>query len=88
MRIDLLGKGVKVTQIAPGAAETEFSEVRFHGDKERAKQAYEGYRPMSAQDIAGLVKMVTELPEHLCINDLVVTSLAQANSFYIHRNSN
>ncbi|MDA0974096.1 MAG: SDR family NAD(P)-dependent oxidoreductase [Bacteroidetes bacterium] len=88
MRIDLLGKGVKVTQIAPGAAETEFSEVRFHGDKERAKQAYEGYRPMSALDIAGLVKMVTELPEHLCINDLVVTSLAQANSFYIHRNSN
>jgi NADP-dependent 3-hydroxy acid dehydrogenase YdfG len=85
MRIDLLGTGIKVTQIAPGAAETEFSEVRFHGDKEKAKKVYDGYQPMSAEDIAGLVYYVTTLPPHLCINDLVVTSLAQANSFYIYR---
>jgi 3-hydroxy acid dehydrogenase/malonic semialdehyde reductase len=85
MRIDLLGKGIKVTQISPGAAETEFSLVRFHGDSEHAKKIYDGYRPMAPQDIAGLVLMATELPEHLCINDLVVTSLDQANSFYINK---
>jgi NADP-dependent 3-hydroxy acid dehydrogenase YdfG len=85
MRIDLLGKGIKVTQIAPGAAETEFSEVRFHGDRKRAKAAYNGYQPMVADDIAQLVHFATTLPPHLCINDLVVTSLAQANSFYIDR---
>jgi NADP-dependent 3-hydroxy acid dehydrogenase YdfG len=82
LRIDLLGTGIKVTQIAPGAAETEFSLVRFHGDKEEAKKIYEGYQPMHAEDIAGLVLMAVQLPPHLCINDLVVTSLAQANSFY------
>ena len=85
MRIDLLNKGIKVTQIAPGAAETEFSEVRFHGDKEKAKSIYDGYKPMEAEDIANLVYYTTTLPEHLCINDLVVTSLSQANSFYINR---
>lgn len=85
MRIDLLEHGIKVTQIAPGAAETEFSVVRFDGDKVRAKNAYNGYQPMSAEDIALLTIMATELPSNLCINDLVVTSLAQANSFYIDR---
>ena len=85
MRIDLLGKGIKVTQISPGAAETEFSLVRFHGDEEHAKKIYEGYQPMAAKDIASLVLMATELPAHLCINDLVVTSLDQANSFYTHK---
>lgn len=86
MRIDLLGKGIKVTQIAPGAAETEFSIVRNHGDEKKAKKVYEGYKPMSGEDVAGLVLMATELPGHLCINDLVVTSLDQANSFYLDRN--
>jgi hypothetical protein len=87
MRIDLLKHGIKVTQIAPGAAETEFSMVRFHGDREKAKKVYDGYQPMSADDIAELVYYSTTLPAHLCINDLVVTSLAQANSYLIHRES-
>jgi NADP-dependent 3-hydroxy acid dehydrogenase YdfG len=85
LRIDLLEHGIKVTQICPGAAETEFSEVRFHGDKEKAKNVYKGYQPMSAEDIAELIYYSATLPAHLCINDLVVTSLAQANSFYINR---
>lgn len=85
MRIDLLKEGIKVTQIAPGAADTEFSTVRFHGDKERADNAYNGYQPMVAEDIAELIYYATNLPKHLCINDLVVTSLAQANSYLIHR---
>ncbi len=87
MRIDLLQHGIKVTQICPGAAETEFSEVRFHGDKEKAKNAYKGYQPMTAEDIASLIYFAATLPPHLCINDLVVTSLAQANSFYFNKNS-
>lgn len=85
LRIDLLEHGIKVTQICPGAAETEFSEVRFHGDKEKAKNVYKGYQPMSANDIAELIYYSATLPAHLCINDLVVTCLAQANSFYINR---
>lgn len=86
MRIDLLEYGIKVTQICPGAAETEFSEVRFHQDKTKAKAAYNGYKPMTAEDVASIIYYVTTLPSNLCINDLVVTSLAQANSFYINRN--
>ena len=86
MRIDLLEYGIKVSQVCPGAAETEFSEVRFHQDKEKAKAAYNGYTPMTAEDVAGIIYYVATLPPNLCINDLVVTSLAQANSFYINRN--
>lgn len=85
MRIELLEHQIKVTQINPGAAETEFSEVRFHGDKEKAKKVYEGYQPMTAKDIASIIFYTTTLPDNLCINDLIVTSLAQANSFYIDR---
>jgi 3-hydroxy acid dehydrogenase/malonic semialdehyde reductase len=85
MRIDLLGTGIKVTQIAPGAAETEFSIVRFHGDEAKAKAAYKGYEPMNASDIAEQVYYVTTLPKNVCINDMVITSLSQANSFYINR---
>ena len=85
MRIDLLGKGIKVTQICPGAAETEFSAVRLSCDIEQAKQVYSGYEPMSAEDVASIIYYVTTLPDNLCINDLVVTSLSQANSFYINK---
>ncbi len=85
MRIDLLEHRIKVTNIAPGAAETEFSLVRFHGDEVKAKNVYNGYKPMSAEDIANVVYYTTTLPDNLCINDLVLTSLAQANSFYTHK---
>jgi 3-hydroxy acid dehydrogenase / malonic semialdehyde reductase len=87
MRIDLLEHGIKVTQICPGAAETEFSEVRLHGDKEKAKNVYNGYEPMTAEDVASVIYYAASLPKNLCINDLVLTSLAQANSFYINRNN-
>jgi len=85
MRIDLLEYGIKVSQICPGAAETEFSEVRLHGDKEKAKAVYNGYQPMTAEDVASIIYYVTTLPDNLCINDLVVTSLAQANSHYTNK---
>ncbi|MEO5584517.1 MAG: SDR family NAD(P)-dependent oxidoreductase [Flavobacteriales bacterium] len=85
MRLDLVEAGIKVTQVAPGAAETEFSEVRFHGDKVRAKQAYAGFEPLRAEDIAGIVHYAATLPPHVCINDITVTATAQANNTTIVR---
>ena len=80
MRIDLLEKGIKVTQIAPGLVETEFSEVRFKGDEQRAEKVYQGYQPLMAADVAGAVYYVTTLPAHVNINDLVIMPTAQANA--------
>lgn len=87
MRIDLLQHGIRVTAIHPGAAETEFSVVRFKGDQEKADAVYNGYTPLSAADVAEVVHFAVSLPAHVCINDLVLTSTAQANSFYIHKKS-
>jgi len=81
-RIDLLPYGIKVTCINPGAAETEFSQVRFKGDEQKASVVYQGFQPLQAVDIADVVYYCSTLPKHVCINDLVMTSLAQANSFY------
>ena len=83
MRIDLLRHNIKVTAIHPGAAETEFSIVRFKGDETTAKNVYEGYKPLSAEDIADIIYFCTTLPPHVCINDLVVTATQQANSIYL-----
>ncbi len=85
MRIDLLPHQIKVTAIHPGAAETEFSLVRFKGDDQKASAVYEGYKALEAKDIAEIVFYVSTLPAHVCINDLVVTCLSQANSFYLHK---
>lgn len=85
MRIDLLPYGIKVTAIHPGAARTEFSKVRFKGDETRADKVYEGFEPLSAADVAEVVRYCVSLPPHVCINDLVLTCTAQANAFFTHR---
>jgi NADP-dependent 3-hydroxy acid dehydrogenase YdfG len=85
MRIDLLRHNLKVTAIHPGAAETEFSIVRFKGDAQKATAVYDGFQPLSAKDVADVVYYCATLPAHVCINDLVMTSLQQANSFYFNR---
>ncbi len=82
MRIDLLEHGIKVTAIHPGAAETEFSLVRFKGDQAMADAVYKGYEPLRGEDIADIVFYTATLPPHVCINDLVVTPTAQANSVH------
>lgn len=82
MRIDLLEHGIKVTAIHPGAAETEFSLVRFKGDRGMADAVYKGYEPLRGEDIADIVFYTISLPPHVCINDLVVTPTAQANSVH------
>ena len=81
-RIDLLPHKIKVTAVHPGAADTEFSNVRFKGDDKKAASVYEGYQPLQAEDVAGVVYYCATLPPHVCINDVVVTCLAQANSYY------
>jgi 3-hydroxy acid dehydrogenase / malonic semialdehyde reductase len=85
MRIDLLKYKVKVTAIHPGAADTEFSWVRFKGDDKKASSVYEGYEPLHAEDVADVVFYCSNLPSHVCINDLVMTCTSQANSFLVHK---
>lgn len=82
MRIDLLPFGIKVTSINPGACETEFALVRFKGDQEKAKKVYEGFTPLTPYDIADAVYYTATLPKHVCINDLTITCLTQANAHY------
>ncbi len=84
-RMDLLPHKIKVTVIHPGAADTEFSIVRFKGDREKSKAMYEGYEPLHAEDIAEICYYCATLPPHVCINDLVVTCTAQANSYYTYK---
>jgi NADP-dependent 3-hydroxy acid dehydrogenase YdfG len=85
MRIDLLPHNIKVTAIHPGAAETEFSLVRFKGAEGAAKSVYEGYQPLTAEDVASVVYYTTTLPPHVCINDLVLTCTQQATSAYFNK---
>ena len=85
MRIDLLPYNIKVTQIAPGAVETEFSIVRFSGDKDKAKDVYNGYNPLIADDIADAVVYVVSRPAHVNINDMLIMPTAQANTSHILR---
>lgn len=82
MRIDLLPHRIKVTNIKPGAVETEFAIVRFKGDAEKAGKTYEGFTPLSPEDIADSIYYCASLPENVCINDLNITCLAQANGVY------
>jgi NADP-dependent 3-hydroxy acid dehydrogenase YdfG len=85
MRIELLPHGIKVTAIHPGAAETEFSQVRFNQDHAKAKAVYAGLEPLVAQDIADIVYYCYQLPAHVCINDLVVTCTQQADALHLFR---
>lgn len=85
IRIDLVHDNIKVTNIAPGAAETEFSLVRFKGDEQTAKNVYDGFDPLMAEDIADAVYYVCSRPKHVCINDLVIMPSAQASSTIFHK---
>jgi len=85
MRIDLLRHGIKVTAIHPGAADTEFSDVRFKGDASQARKIYEGFTPLSAEDVADTIHYSASLPAHVCLNDIVMTCTAQADGIYIYK---
>lgn len=85
MRIDLLPHGIRVTAVHPGAAETEFSLVRFKGDEARAKKVYDGFEPLSAEDIAETIWFAVSRPAHVNINELTVMPTAQASATTIFR---
>lgn len=85
MRIDMLPHGIKVSQIAPGAAETEFSMVRFHGDADRAKAVYNGYTPLTPDDIADAIWYVASLPPHVNINDMVIMCTSQGSATHFNK---
>jgi 3-hydroxy acid dehydrogenase / malonic semialdehyde reductase len=87
MRIDLLPHGIRVTNIAPGMAETEFSLVRFHGDAGRAANVYKGIEPLTGKDIAEVVFFTAALPENINLNDIVITPRFQANATQAIRNA-
>jgi NADP-dependent 3-hydroxy acid dehydrogenase YdfG len=85
MRMDLLGAGVRVTNIEPGMVETEFSKVRFHGDEERAKKVYQGIDPLTPEDIADAIVWAVTRPGHVNIQDMLILATAQANATMAHR---
>ena len=85
IRMDVLDKGIKVSSIDPGLVETEFSVVRFSGDEEKAKNVYSGIEPLTGRDIAEIVLFCANRPEHVNINDVIITPLAQASTTMVYR---
>ena len=85
MNVDLAGTGIRVSAVAPGYTETEFAEVRFDGDRERARATYRGFTPLSADDIADVIAYVVNLPPHVNILDVLIMPAAQRSMFVIDR---
>jgi serine 3-dehydrogenase len=85
MRFDLYDKNIRVTSVDPGMVVTEFSEVRFSGDKAKADKVYEGIKPLSAEDIADTILWCATRPEHININEVLITPTAQASVSYVNR---
>ncbi|MEA3316349.1 MAG: SDR family NAD(P)-dependent oxidoreductase [Bacteroidota bacterium] len=82
MRIDMLQHKIKVTAINPAMVETEFSYVRFKGDKDKSDKVYKNFTPLYGEDIADAILYAVTRPKHVVINDMIITATAQANSFY------
>lgn len=85
MNIDLFGTNIKVTNVAPGAVETEFSLVRFHGDKERADGVYKGFTPLNARDVTKSILFALKQPKHVNIQEIFLTPTAQRTTYLTHR---
>jgi NADP-dependent 3-hydroxy acid dehydrogenase YdfG len=85
LRLELLGEPVRITEVAPGMVETEFSLVRFGGDEEAASRVYEGMQPLSAEDVAECIRWAVALPAHVNIDEIVVRPRDQAAATEVHR---
>jgi len=88
MNIDLFGTNVKVTNVAPGAVETEFSVVRFHGDKEKADGVYKGFTPLGAKDVTKSILFALKQPRHVNIQEIFLTPTAQRTTYLTYKNLN
>ena len=87
MRIDLLPKGIRVAEVAPGMVETEFSEVRFKGDEECAANVYKGVQPLQAADVADIIQFIVTRPPHVQLAEVIVFPAAQAAASTVKRAS-
>jgi len=85
MRIDLLKEGIKVSSVSPGMVDTEFSQVRFHGDTKRAEEVYKGFEPLHAEDIAETIWFIASRPAHVNINDVLIMPTVQASAVYVNK---
>ena len=85
MRMDLLPRGIQVAQVAPGAAETEFSTVRFKGDDSLAKEVYRGFEPLKAEDVADAIMYIATRPAHVSIQDMLIMPAAQASAYHYQK---
>jgi len=85
MNIDLYGTNVKVTTLAPGAVETNFSKVRFEGDEDKSESVYEGYKPLSAKDVSAVLISILNTPKHVNIQHLDLMPTAQRNPYMLYR---
>jgi len=85
LKLDLLGTPIRVTSIDPGMVETEFSQVRFHGDREKAKKVYEGVKPLTAQDVADVIFFCATRPAHVNINQVILMPVDQASATLVNR---
>lgn len=85
MRLDLVDTPLRVTAVDPGLVETEFSEVRFYGDTERARTVYQGYKPLEGKDVADAVVWATSRPAHVQIGNLIILPTAQASAMVTHK---
>lgn len=85
MRIDLLKEGIRVSSVSPGMVDTEFSQVRFHGDTKRAEEVYKGFEPLHAEDIAETIWFIASRPAHVNINDVLIMPTAQASAVYVEK---
>jgi serine 3-dehydrogenase len=88
IRLDVIDKGIKVSSVDPGLVETDFSIVRFSGDEKRAKNVYSGIEPLTAEDIAEAVLFCADRPDHVNINEVILTPVAQASATLIYRKNN
>ena len=83
--MDLSGTNIRVSSVSPGLVDTEFSEVRFHGDKKKAENVYRNLKPLSAEDIAEIIFFVANRPPHVNILDTIVLPVAQSSATIVHR---
>jgi len=87
MRMDLVHHGIRVSQLCPGMVDTEFSQVRFHGDHQKAKSVYQHMQPLTAEDIADTLDYMISAPPHVNIADVLILPSAQASATIVHRDS-